>query len=309
MRFLLLLLVLFSAAAQAQPRISNIQRNSAREILLTLSGPTSEIYRYDISTNLNLWQPLYSYTNLTTSSTFTNVGAVYHPRQFYRAVSLPNTALTGDYLPTDDGDVIFHPVTHATFVIQWKNLIIYNDPSNYAPSAYPGIPKADLILISHSHGDHFNANALPALTNATTRIIAPQAVYNALSASLRNITTVLNNDQSAIAFGINIAAIPAYNANHARGTGNGYVLTIGGRRIYIAGDTGDIPEMRALQNIDAAFVPMNQFTMTIPAAASAVQAFRPRIVFPYHFSRQDLAPFKSGVGTNTQTEVRLRRWY
>jgi L-ascorbate metabolism protein UlaG (beta-lactamase superfamily) len=224
--------------------------------------------------------------------------------------------IPGDHLNTTNGDVVIHPRQHASFVMQWNGLMIYNDPDS-PTSLYNGLPRADVILISHEHGDHFDANAIAAVKKATTTIIAPQAVYNqGAMAPHRSQTTILSNGASTNVLGIGIESVPAYNfANsptvyHAMGNGNGYVVTIGGRRIYISGDTQDVPEMRALPDIDVAFVCMNlPFTMTVDAAASAVREFRPRVVFPYHFSSSDVQRFKQLVGTDLGIEVRLRGWY
>jgi L-ascorbate metabolism protein UlaG (beta-lactamase superfamily) len=115
--------------------------------------------------------------------------------------------------------------------------------------------------------------------------------------------------------GVRVEAVPAYNANHPRGTGNGYVVTLGGRRFYFSGDTGNTPEMRALTGIDAAFLCMNQpFTMTVSDATNAVWAFRPAVVYPYHYrdqsgSQANAAAFKQRLGLAPGVEVRLRRWY
>jgi len=104
--------------------------------------------------------------------------------------------------------------------------------------------------------------------------------------------------------------VPAYNSNHPKGRGNGYVLTIGGKRIYMSGDTGDIPETRALQDIDVSFVCMNlPFTMSVDQASDVVRAFRPKVVYPYHYSQSNVNSFKQKVGTDLGVEVRLRKWY
>jgi len=225
--------------------------------------------------------------------------------------------LTGDHLVTDDGELTFHPINHATFVMSWNGKTIYNDPVGTAAS-FQGIPKADLILVSHSHGDHFSSSTLNSVTNANTVIIAPLAVYNSLTANLKSLTLLMTNGTTKTVLGLGIEAVPAYNltsANHPKGTGNGYVLTIGGRRIYMSGDTEDIPEMRALQDIDVAFVCMNvPYTMPVDKAASAIRQFRPRVVYPYHFQNQDssyanLNTLKQQVGTDLGIEVRLRKWY
>ena len=136
-----------------------------------------------------------------------------------------------------------------------------------------------------------------------------------MTASLRAITAVLGYGASTNVMGLQVQAVPAYNSNHPFGTGNGYVLTIGGRRIYIAGDTGDIPEMRTLSNIDVAFLPMNiPYTMPVSNAAAIVRDFRPRVVYPYHFRNQDgtfanLNDFKQRLGQDLAIEARLRKWY
>ena len=172
-----------------------------------------------------------------------------------------------------------------------------------------------MILVSHSHGDHFNTNTLDAVRNTNAVIIAPQAVYNSLSATLKPLTFVLTYGAATNLLGLRVEAVPATNSNHAPGFGNGYILTLGGSRLYISGDTGDIPPMRGLTNIDVAFVCMNTpYTMHYTNAASAVREFRPRIVYPYHYRNQDnsfadLNDFKRRVGQDLGIEVRLRKWY
>src|SRR5437660_592249 len=138
-----------------------------------------------------------------------------------------------------------------------------------------------------------------------------------MTLALRAVTTVLTNGATTNVMGMRIDAIPAYNisnANHPLGVGNGYVLTIGGKRIYIAGDTEDVPAMRALQNIDVAFLSINRpYTMDVASAVSAAREFRPAVVYPYHYSPStpvtDLNLFKRGVGQDLGIEVRLRKWY
>jgi L-ascorbate metabolism protein UlaG (beta-lactamase superfamily) len=146
-------------------------------------------------------------------------------------------------------------------------------------------------------------------------IIAPQAVYDGLNAAQKAIATVLTNNASVDLLGVSVQAVPAYGANHPRGVGNGYVLEFGGKRIYVSGDTRDQPEIRALTDIDVAFVAMNQpYTMTVSAATNCVRAFRPRVVYPDHYRDQsgattNAATFKQWLGTDLGIEVRLRNWY
>lgn len=315
-RFWISVTVLFvsSAASDAQaPQFTGIERLTNREILLKLSAPAGLNYRIDASTSLPQWSGL-----VTLQSTGVNQhadsAAPYLSQRFYRAAQLDGPGVfTGDHLATQNGDLVIHPINHASFVMSWNGTTIYNDPVG-ASTRYAGLPRANLILITHGHTDHFSTTTLNSVTGATCVIIAPQAVANSMGASLRALTTVLTNGASASAVGIGIEAIPAYNDNHPPGTGNGYVLTLGGKRIYIAGDTGDIAEMRALPNIDVAFVPMNlPFTMSVSNAVSAVSAFRPKVVYPYHYSpstpSSDVNLFKSLVGADLGIEVRLRKWY
>ena len=303
-----------SVQAQAQPlQFTGIERLTNREILLKLSFTAGVYCRIDAATNLSQWNALATLQS-TGVNQFVDSAAPYLAQRFYRAADLSGTApTTGDHLATANGDLVIRPIDHASFVMRWNGLTIYNDPVG-AATRYTGLPRADLILISHEHGDHFSTTTLNSVTGATCVIIAPRVITNSMSAALRALTTVMTNGASASVQGIDIEAVPAYNSRHPLGVGNGYVLTLGGKRIYMAGDTGDIAEMRALTNIDVAFVPMNlPFTMDVPSAASAVRAFRPKIVYPYHFMpstpASDLNLFKSLVGTDLGIEVRLRKWY
>jgi L-ascorbate metabolism protein UlaG (beta-lactamase superfamily) len=229
----------------------------------------------------------------------------------------PTEVLTGDRLVTDDGEVIIHPINHATLALAWKGKLIYVDPVG-GPAPFQGLPRADLILVAHGHGDHFSAPTLEAVRKKTAVIIAPPSVFASMSGVQKALTVVLPNGAATNLLGLGIEAVPAYNRAagfHRQGEGNGYVLTLGGRRIYLSGDTEDIPEMRALKTIDVAFVCMNRpYTMTVDQAASAVLQFRPKVVYPYHFRNSDgsmanLAAFQRQVETVPGVEVRLRKWY
>lgn len=299
--------------AQPGAEFTTIQRLSNQEIRLRLSAPAGSNYLIQAAARLPHWEGL-----LTLQSAGLNVhtdsAAPYREARFYRAAEVTGSnVLTGDHLVTTNGDVVIHPVNHAGFVLSWNGKWIYCDPVG---GSLAGIPKADLVLITHSHSDHFNSTVLGTIwESGRTTFVVPQAVYNSLSAAFRSSAIVLANGDSTNVMGLTVHAIPAYNSYHPLGTGNGYILTLGGRRVYISGDTGNIPEMRALQDIDLAFVCMNvPYTMTVNDAAAAVRAFAPRVVYPYHYRNQDgsyanLSLFKQLVGTDLGIEVRLRNWY
>lgn len=220
--------------------------------------------------------------------------------------------LTGSTVPTEQGDLVIHPVAHASFVMGWNNRTIYVDPVG-GVAAYDGLPRPDMILITDIHGDHLDGETLTALAG-TSLILAPAAVKEQMPAALKARTSVINNDDTRERLGISIEAIPMYNLTedrlqfHDKGRGNGYVLTMGGTRVYISGDTEDIPEMRALEDIDVAFVCFNlPYTMTENQAADAVNAFKPGIVYPYHYRGSDLALFTSLIEEGI--EVREGEWY
>jgi L-ascorbate metabolism protein UlaG (beta-lactamase superfamily) len=224
------------------------------------------------------------------------------------------------------GNLTIRPITHASFLMTYQGKTIYVDPDS-PTSLYTGLPKADYILITHSHGDHFDTAAIAAVMISTTQIVAPQAVYNSMSVALRSITTVLDyNDTTPTPNNLdfldelnnvlfNVQAVHAYNNNHSLGSGNGYIVTIDQRRIYISGDTGAQPELRALEDIDIAFVCMNTpFTMTPADAVSLVRDMEPLVVYPYHYRNQDGSlgnsiTFKNLMSTDFSIEVRLRDWY
>lgn len=225
-----------------------------------------------------------------------------------------------DQIATSKGPLTVHPLNHATLALTWQGKTIYIDPTGGA-KMFEGIPAPDLILITDIHGDHFNPESLNAIKAEKATLIVPQAVADKLPAELKSEVVVLNNGKNTEQMGIRIEAIPMYNlpqssdAKHTKGRGNGYVVTFGNKRIYISGDTSGIPEMRALKNIDVAFVCMNlPYTMDIKEAAGAVLDFKPKIVYPYHYRGQnglsDTEEFKKLVNDkNTNIEVRLRDWY
>lgn len=221
-----------------------------------------------------------------------------------------------DEIQTGNGPLTIQPILHGTLVLKWNNKVIYIDPWGGA-KAFEGIAAPDLILITDIHGDHMNIETLNAIETSKALMVVPKAVADQLPDPLKKNLHVLSNNDKTTQLGIEITALPMYNlpetadSRHPKGRGNGYILNIGGKRIYISGDTEDIEEMRALKNIDVAFVCMNMpYTMDIQQAASAVLAFKPRIVYPFHYRGSDTEVFKKLVNDkDTSIEVRLRNWY
>ncbi len=225
---------------------------------------------------------------------------------------------SGDTFSTDAGDITVHPVEHASFVMETPAGVIYCDPVG-AASLYEGMPSPDLILITHEHGDHYNAETLTALMTDGTELLTNPAVYEMLPDDLKSKATSIGNGESTEIAGVPIDAIAAYNMTegrenfHPEGRDNGYILNFEGFRVYISGDTEDTPEMRALSDIDLAFLCMNlPYTMDAQAAASAVADFRPTYVYPYHYrgqdgGTQDPEDFASMVSDAVQ--VKMGNWY
>jgi L-ascorbate metabolism protein UlaG (beta-lactamase superfamily) len=294
-----------------------VQRLANGDVRIDHSTQAAQYYRIEASTDLQTWEPMVTLLSPGMLQ-HTDSAAGYYPKRFYRIGQVTGTnILTGDHLVTTSGDVVFHPINHASFVMSWNGKMIYSDPVG-AATLYQNLQKADLILVTHGHSDHFSGTTIDAVRATGARIIATQAVFNSMSTTQRSLTTVLANGANTDAIGLNVAAVPAYNltnSNHPQGVGNGYVLTVGGRRIFISGDTEDVPEIRALPNIDVAFLCMNvPFTMDITKAASTVRQMKPKVVFPYHYRNQDgtlanLNSFRQQVGTDFGIEVRVRSWY
>jgi len=217
-------------------------------------------------------------------------------------------------------DIGIIPIAHASAIIRWGNEAIYTDPVGDA-AQYEGKPEADIVLVTDIHGDHLSTSTLEMVVGSKTVLIVPQAVKDLLPEDLASRARVVANGQSITERGFNIEAIPMYNlpetpnSHHPKGRGNGYVLERDGIRVYVAGDTEGTPEMRALQNINIAFVPMNlPYTMSVEDAANAVLAFKPKQVFPYHYRGQsglsNVERFKQLVDVgSTSTEVVLLDWY
>ncbi len=185
------------------------------------------------------------------------------------------------------------PISHASLYLKWQGKTILTDPTG-ASSTFSAQPAPDIILVTDIHGDHFSTSTLEALAKDTTKIISPKVVSDLLPESLKSKNITMNNGEVLEVNGFKIEAIPMYNvpetadAFHTKGRGNGYLIESAGKRVYIAGDTGNTEEMRALQNIDVAFIPMNlPYTMSVEDAANAVLAFKPKQAIPYHYRGAD----------------------
>ena len=201
-------------------------------------------------------------------------------------------------------------IEHATLVIRYGNTVIHVDPvSQYAD--YASLPKADIVLITHEHSDHLDPEAILSVrTEATTVVVAAKCAGKVSGA------VVLRGGDSRAVKGIRIEAVPAYNVLHLRapgapyhpkGDGNGYVLSLGSRKLYVAGDTENTREMKALKGIDIAFLPMNlPYTMTPEMVADAARAFRPKVLYPYHFGDTDTGKLQALLASAKDIEVRIR---
>lgn len=218
---------------------------------------------------------------------------------------------------TSLGAVHFEPVHHGTLWFTVGEHTVWVDP--WSEADLTGAGKADLVLITDVHPDHLDAEALAAVSDAETEVVAPPAVAEQLGED--KVTTALRQGFSTGAFGMGIESVPMYNHHrgpaegqlyHPKGRGNGYLLSLGDVRVYIAGDTACTDEMRALNDIDLAFVPMNlPYTMTPEEAAECVRAFDPAVVVPYHYRGSDIEAFATLVRAEPsgRTEVVLRDLY
>ena len=211
---------------------------------------------------------------------------------------------------TSAGPLQLTPIQHASLMIQAGGKVMYIDP---AMGSYDGLPQADYILITDIHGDHLAQPTINKVKKADTVIIAPKAVAAQVTGA-----KVVSNGEKTTAGPFQVEAVPMYNLTrgpsagqlfHDKGRGNGYIVTYGGKRFYFSGDTEAIPEMKALRNIDVAFVCMNlPYTMTPQEAAEAVRAFHPAVVYPYHYMGSDTNAFAKAL-EGSGVEVRQRNWY
>ena len=221
-------------------------------------------------------------------------------------------AMEEDVVPTDDGDITVHPIEHASLVLHFGSEAIYVDPVGGA-ALYEGLPAPTAILITHGHGDHFDLPTLEAIAG-TVPILANQDVFDQLPEALKANASALVNGAETTLNGLTVRAVAAHNTTEERmqyhpvGVGNGYVIELGGKRVYVAGDTEPTDDMLGLTDIEMAFLPMNlPYTMTPEQAAEAVNTFKPRIVYPYHYGESDLSVLATAVEGGS--EVRMLAWY
>ncbi len=213
-----------------------------------------------------------------------------------------------DSLPASGGDLKIRPVGHGSLWFEYGGRVIHVDPYGEAGD-YRALPKADLILITHGHSDHLDPEALSAVKKPGTIVVASRACAGRLPGAI-----IMANGETKTVLDLPIEAVPAYNIAHKRpdgtpfhprGDGNGYVITFGDKRVYVAGDTEFIPEMKALGPVDVAFLPvMLPFTMSVDMAVEAVRAIRPKIFYPYHTSGKELAALLDRLKKEPGLELR-----
>ena len=215
-----------------------------------------------------------------------------------------------DVLPTSAGNLTMTFIGHGTLMFGFDGKTIHVDP--YGKLAdYAALPKADAILITHDHADHLDPAAIAAIRTPGTVVVMARSCAGKLDG------LVMTNGESRTVLGIRVEAVPEYNIVnkrgtgqpfHPRGAGNGYLLCFGDKRVYVAGDTENTPEMQALRGVDAAFLPMNlPYTMTPEMVAAASKAFRPKILYPYHYGDTDPARLTALLKDLFGIEVRIRR--
>lgn len=217
-----------------------------------------------------------------------------------------------DVFETTEGKLKIFFVGHGSLYLEFNKIVIHIDPYSRVAD-YTKLPKADLVLITHEHRDHLDMNALNAIRKDKTQIVLTEICFAQI-----NEGNILRNGESKTLMGIKVEAVPAYNIvnlrengqpYHPKGNGNGYIVHFGETKVYIAGDTENIPEMASLKNIDIAFLPMNlPFTMTPEMVAEAARSFKPEVLYPYHFGNTDTGKLVELLGDTPEIEVRIRKF-
>jgi L-ascorbate metabolism protein UlaG (beta-lactamase superfamily) len=226
------------------------------------------------------------------------------------AAAVSAAEFQSDTFKTAKGDLVITFIGHGTLMMAFGGKTIHIDPVS-GMADYSKLPKADLVLVTHEHSDHLDLKAIDRISKKGTKFVATETVAGKLKGA-----TVLKNGDTKTVLGLKIEAVPAYNMVHMRspgmpfhpkGIGNGYVVTFGGKRVYMAGDTENTPEMKALKNIDIAFLPMNlPYTMTPEMVADAAKAFRPKVLYPYHYGDTDPQKLAALLKGDRDIEVRVR---
>jgi len=216
-----------------------------------------------------------------------------------------------DIIKTSVGDLEITFIGHGTLMFNFGGKVIHVDPWSRLAD-YSKMPKADFILLTHEHRDHLDQKAIEILRTEKTALVLTKACSSQIKDGI-----IINNGDVKIVKGLEIEAVPAYNLVHMRsegvsfhpkGIGNGYVITFGNKRVYVAGDTENIPEMKKLKNIDIAFLPMNlPYTMTPEMVADASKAFKPKILYPYHYGETDTSKVLELLKDVKQIDVRIRK--
>jgi L-ascorbate metabolism protein UlaG (beta-lactamase superfamily) len=216
-----------------------------------------------------------------------------------------------DTIPTRAGDLKITFIGHGSLLFAFQGKVIYVDPFSLLTD-YSKLPQANIILITHEHPDHLDFQAISLIRTKKTAVVLTRACAEKVAGGI-----VMKNGDWQKVQGLTIEAVPAYNIVHKRdtgepfhprGVGNGYVVTFGDKRVYVAGDTENIPEMKELKGIDIAFLPMNlPYTMTPEMAAGAARSFKPRILYPYHYGNTDPATIVAALKDTPEIEVRIRK--
>ena len=216
-----------------------------------------------------------------------------------------------DTVQTKDGPLIITFVGHASLIFEWRNEVIHIDPSSREANYYQ-LPKATKIFVTHHHGDHCDPASLKAITEDNTKTFISSIAHEKWNQGM-----VLRPGQEVSVDGITIETLPAYNLVHMRDNGqpyhvkgecNSYLLNFGGLRVFIGGDTENTPEMKAMKDIDIAFLPMNlPYTMTPEMVADAAKAFKPKMLYVYHYGNSDLEAIRTLMADEQAVDLRIRR--